>query len=339
MHKNEMTSRERVKAAVEFTGPDRIPHKHAYLPASFESFPGLIDLLKKFPSDFAGQDAQVPGGIQYKAGQWTDEWNCIWTSKRDGMLGQVTGHPLETLDDLKYYSWPDTGNTDMSGYADWLKTQKDRYIQLGSLNCFERMIALRGFENVMLDIAEGDPRLLEIRDRILKYNLDMIDRLVEFDIDAVGFADDWGSQISLLINPSAWRDVFLPVYKQMFERVRNTGKHVLFHSDGYTIEILPDIINAGASILWVDLTVNGLEEMGRKFGGKVCFQGLTDIQFTVRYCTVEDVEKHAKDLIRAFAVFNGGFISCSEIDPDQPWGNVVKILETFHKYSQYPISL
>lgn len=337
--KTTMTSRERVKAAIEFTGPDRLPHRHSFVPAVFETYPKLEELYKQYPSDFAGENGCNYESVYYKKGQFTDEWGCVWTAVRDGYLGQVTEHPLMDLSSLKDYTWPKADLIDISGYVDLAKNRGDRYLRLGWLTLYERMIDLRGFENLMVDIVSGEKEFFEIRDNVLKFNLDMIDRLLEFDPDGIMLADDWGSQISLMISPTAWRELYLPVYKKMFERIREAGKHVFFHTDGYTIDILPDLVDAGVNVFWVDLTVNGIDALRERLGGKVCFQGLTDIQFTLVNGTTTEVEKHGKDLIKAFGTFNGGFIACSELEPDQPWENIKTILETFHRYGKYPLQL
>jgi uroporphyrinogen decarboxylase len=341
--KKEMTGRERVVAAIEFNGPDRLPHKHSYLPAALKQFPDIVKLLREFPSDFAGEDnpEEYSNSISklFKAGQWVDEWSCTWTVLRDGFSGQVTSHPLEDLKMLRNYSWPEAEYIDISGEINIAKKRGDRYVLLGWLTLFERMINLRGFENLMTDIAEGEPELVKIRNNILKFNLDMIDRLLELDPDGIFLADDWGSQLSLMVNPSVWRQLFLPAYKKMFERIREAGKHVFFHTDGYTIDILPDLVKAGANVFWADLTVNPLNALRDRLGGKVCFLGLTDVQFIMKWGTLADVENHGKDLVKSLGTYNGGFIASSEIGPDQPWESIKTILETFYRYGRYPIRI
>jgi uroporphyrinogen decarboxylase len=329
-------SKERVKAAVDFKGPDRVPFRHAYLPAAFSKYPQLFDLLKQFPSDIAGEGNINLNSRLFKKGSWHDEWNCVWTVLADGFLGQVTGQPLLDLKNLKDYSFPEAEKIDISGEKRIIRNESDKYTIFGWLTLFEQMINLRSFENTMTDIITGETDFFKIRDEIVKFNLDMIDRYLELDPDCISFADDWGSQLSLLIDPAEWRELFLPCYKKMFSRVRERGKHVFFHTDGYTIEILPDLVEAGVNIFWADLTVNPLEELSSKLGGKVCFQGLTDVQFILNKGSVNDVIKHGKDLLKNLADFNGGFIACSEFAPDQPYENMKAIYKTFLDYGKYP---
>jgi len=68
-----MNSRERVIAAIEFKSPDRIPHRHAFLPAVFEKYQEVENLYKRFPSDFAGEEGLFQDSIAYRAGEWEDE--------------------------------------------------------------------------------------------------------------------------------------------------------------------------------------------------------------------------------------------------------------------------
>ena len=339
---SQMTSRERVIAAIEFSGPDRLPHRHCYLPAALLKYPQISRLYKKYPSDFAGEHAAELQNTDlprpYRIGEWEDEWHCGWTVMIDGLLGQVTRHPLADLSLIQAYEWPDPRKADIGADLALSAGRGARYTVLGGLTLFERMVDLRGFESLMLDIAEGRPELIEMRDRVLAFNLGMIDRLLDENPDCINLADDWGSQISLMISPDIWKELFLPAYRKMFSRIRDAGKHVFFHSDGYTIDILPDLVDAGANVLWVDLTVNPLERLRRELGGKVCFQGLTDVQFTLSTGTPEEVDSHARELVENLASFNGGFIACSELDPDQPFENIEAVLDAFYKYGTYPIN-
>jgi len=333
-----MTSKERMKAAVNFKGPDRVPHMHCALPASFNVFEGLPELYKKYPSDLVGDGNLGPDDPLYKKGEWLDQWNCLWTVLTDGMLGQVTVHPLAEDDALNKYSWPMAADDDISAEVQAARDESDKYSRVGWLTFFERMVDLRGFEKTMMDIVDETPVFLEMHKQIKKYNMDMLDRLCALDADCVAFADDWGSQLNLMISPVQWKKLFLPVYEEMFDKVRRSGKHVYFHTDGYTMPILPYLTDAGVNIFWADIgVVNPMEELIQKLGGKVCFQSLTDVQFLIHNETTEGIKRYAKNIIEGFGSYGGGIIACHEIDPDQPWENVVAMLDAFREYGTYPI--
>jgi uroporphyrinogen decarboxylase len=335
-----MIPRERVIAAIEFKGPDRVPHRFAWLPAVFEKYRDLPEILKGYKSDFVLDMDSIGQGVSnaYKKGQWTDEFGCVWTVAVDGYLGQVTKHPLARLEALKDYRWPDPNRVDLTACLKQAANKNGKYLPVGWLTTFERMVDLRGFDNIMIDIAAAAPELITLRDRIVEYNLGMIKRYLELDCDAVELADDWGTQIAMQVQPEVWKAIFLPAYQKMFEAVRSAGKHVFFHSDGVIREIIPDLIRAGVNVFWIDLTLNSLDYLHEHCGGKVCFQGLTDVQFVLREGTAEQAAQHGRDLIAALGDFNGGFIACSELAPDQPLENIISILDTFDK-AVYPLNV
>ncbi len=345
-----MTSRERVIAAVEFREPDKIPFAHSYLPSAFAEFPGLPELLERYPSDFrgdvnnvllrAGQSGEDDASCQsLKKGNYYDEWNCLWTVAIDGILGQVTGHPLADDESIRTYKWPSFSDLDLSADKAVVASAEDKYTRVGWITYYERMIDLRGFEELLCDIIMDTEIFREMGDRILEYNLGWIDRLLDLDPDCIAFADDWGSQTNLMLSPELWEKHFLPVYKIMFKKVHDKGKHVFFHTDGYTMPILQQLVDAGVDLFWADMTVNPVEELAEKLSGKVCFQGLTDVQFLTVDGTPDEVRDYCRKLMYLFGRHNGGFIGCHEVAPDQPWDNVVAIHEVFNTDNVYPLKI
>jgi len=94
-----MNSRERVKRAILFQGPDRIPRR----------------LPEPFGSDFlwvgAEPDPNWKPKIQTET-EWEDEFNCIWKklSTGDKTMGQVMAHPLTDYALLENFKFPDYKN-------------------------------------------------------------------------------------------------------------------------------------------------------------------------------------------------------------------------------------
>lgn len=341
-YKPTMTSRERVIAAIEFTGPDHVPQMCCALPSAYAVHKRLPELYSQYPSDFAGQDGAAPDTLprEYVVGQWIDEWHCKWTVLKPGQIGQVTVHPLADLDKISGFPWP------VPQEAPGLKDSRElaanrgtKYLLLGWMTLWERMIGLVGFENLLTELALGNPALLEIRDRIVEYNIGLTCELLKCDPDGIYFADDWGTQLAMMISPRLWRDLFLPAYRRQFEPIKAAGKHVFMHSDGVVLEILPDLVDAGVNVFWSDLQLNPLGELRRRLGGRVCFQTLTDVQFMARNGTPDQIRQHVRNLIAALGSFDGGVIGCHEVAPDQPWENVVAMIEALNADVSYPLHI
>jgi len=290
----------------------------------------LERIFREYPSDFGYGDipSTYPSQAYFLHGKkrYIDEWGCEWHMIKRGVLGQVKGHPLEDWDALKTYQFPEPP-----------KLERGYIIGSGG-NLFERMQWLRGFENLMVDLITKRKEVYTLRDKIVEYNLEVIKISLEYDVDGISFADDCGTQNGLMINPSLWREFFKPSYKRMFDEVHRAGKHVLFHSDGYIMDIIPDLIEIGVDVLWeTELRVNGIGALGEKFGGKICFAGNLDTQRILPFGNTEDVKKHVIHAIQALGSYDGGFIGIGEIHDDVPLRNVKAMFKAFKKYGRYPL--
>ena len=81
------------------------------------------------------------------------------------------------------------------------------------------------------------------------------------------------------------------------------------HSCGMVREILGDLEEIGCNV--VDLqqpTILGIEEVGRRHAGKLCFQSLCDIQHTLPMKGDEEIIEEAKLLMDCWGTDKGGFI-------------------------------
>lgn len=53
----------------------------------------------------------------------------------------------------------------------------------------------------------------------------------------------------------------------------------------------------------------GVENLSRRFGGKICFWSPVDIQKTMITGSLDDIRKYARNLVKMLGKFNGGFIA------------------------------
>jgi uroporphyrinogen decarboxylase len=194
---------------------------------------------------------------------------------------------------------------------------------------------LRGFDNLLLDPYLEETNFCKLRDRIVEYNLNIIDQWLQRNVHAIFFSDDWGSQRGLLINPEDWRRLYKPAYKKMFERVRDGGAHVWMHLCGNIVAILPDLIDLGLNVLNpVQPQAMDVHLLAREFGGKVCFNGGIDIQGTLINGKPADVKREVHELIELFGRFNGGYIAGTShsVMPETPLENIIAMYEALLEY-------
>lgn len=336
-----LTSRERVRRAIDFAGPDRVPLFHGVLPAAIlKHGQPLLDLLNEYQSDF-GQFFGMPEIAEldpaYQAGTHVDGWGVTWNNDCDGMLGIPVGHPLADWGNFETWALPP--QPDDQWFTDFQKNLQDSgheyYTLLGGLNLFERMQWLRGYENLMCDLALDAEEVYALRDRLVERELEYLCRAAKTDADGIHFGDDWGTQVSLITSPAIWRRFFKPAYARMFEVCRGAGKDVHFHSDGVTWEIMPDLVEIGVNVLNVQHTIMDLGRIASEFGGRAAFRSDLDRQHILPHGNRDEIRAHVQEVVEALGSCNGGLIGHGEIAPDIPLENIRTMLEAWREFGSY----
>ena len=97
---------------------------------------------------------------------------------------------------------------------------------------FERAWSLRGFEQLLMDMAVDPAYVAELLDRITEIQLVLIQRYIDLGVDGGYFGDDYGAQAGLLFSPATWRALIKPRLARLFAPFVERGLPVLMHSDG-----------------------------------------------------------------------------------------------------------
>ena len=170
---------------------------------------------------------------------------------------------------------------------------------------------IRGSENTLLDIALRPREFFELLHRVHEFYMEKLQLWACTEVDALWFMDDWGSQSSLLISPAAWREIFKPLYKDYIDIAHSHGKKAMMHSDGYTMEIMGDLVELGLDAVNSQLFCMDIEELGRRFKGKITFWGEMDRQYLLPNGSADEIVAAVKRVFKAM-YRNGGIIGQSE---------------------------
>jgi len=342
-----MTSRERLLAAVEFAGPDRCPiHHYAFPGAIWRHGQRLLDLADKYPDDFGNEAIKANTSPPPAEGEgvtdvveWRDGWGTVWRRLRGYTSGEVLRPAIPDWDAWRTYQFPPQPSDEhFQQFAAGVKERHPEEFVIGSGGgFFQHMQHLRGPANYLVDLAEDNDGVHELADRMVGYNLYSIERYVKAGADCIAFGDDWGSQDRLLIHPDHWRRFFKPRYRRMFAAAREAGVHVWFHTDGWILEIIDDLIEIGVTVLNPQHPCMGTKRVGEIAGGRVCIRTDIDRQWVIPYGTPEQVVEAVKEAIAAFGNFNGGVLLHGEVGPDVPFANIEALYSAFYEYGKYPL--
>ncbi len=256
----EMTSRQRVLAAINHKEPDRVPidlgstinssivyegylnlRKFLDLP---DKKPGLIDrmmrvvrveedLLNKLDTDLRGLFLGPHSDIkEISADVYIDEWG-VKREKRPGVYYyEQLGFPLSgdiTKKDILDYKFPDPDDKNITknlkSQVESIKTQGDKAIVITVPSCcIHKSQYLRGFSDWYLDCA-GNLEVFEtLLDAVFEVNYQVTKNVLKTignDVDIVMCSDDLGTQQNLQISPAFFRRVIKPRFKKYFEMIHS----------------------------------------------------------------------------------------------------------------------
>ena len=331
-----MNSRERVIKALRFDRPDRAPRHLWHLPGiALLRRDELETVQKKYPDDFTGAPVRYgasrrASGTPNVVGKYTDAWGCVWSVAEPGVIGEVKGPPLADWSALERYTPPYEllEEADLSAVNPFC-AETDKFVMESIGNPFERMQYLRGPEALYMDLAYGADEMLKLRDMVHAFNLQSLEMLCETDVDAISFADDWGSQNSLLISPNLWRELFKPLYADYCRIAHAAGKFAFMHSDGNITAIYPDLIEVGVDALNSQLFCMDIEELGRLYKGKLTFWGEIDRQRILPFGTADEVRAAVRRVRAALGDGNGGVIAQCEWGINVPRENIEAVFEAW----------
>lgn len=310
-----MNGYERIKANVNFTGPDRIGLRFDRIAKEGDVF--RIFVLPPASKRDPSKTYSVTKKVRALDGE-TDEWGCLWHSDDDtgSDMGQVVNIPIDDWDKMATYQWPDPkaeGRFDGLEEALAIAEEKGLYVQLNSPQCiFERMHFLRGFEDTLMDCMCEPEYIEEMAIKLADYQIGIIEeayRLGKGRIHCYDTTDDWGTQNNLMISPEIFREIFKPQYKRIFDKCHECGMDIRFHTDGKINAILEDFIELGIDILNIHQPrLVGIDEVSKVAQGKICFEAAIDIQSTLPTGDFDLIEQEAKELCEKWATPMGGLI-------------------------------
>jgi uroporphyrinogen-III decarboxylase len=241
--------------------------------------------------------------ITYVPGEeFYDKWGVLRrvvgykTPFGNGTYNELVGHPLADISKLPSYKIPDAENPGLyTGVDGLLRDYKDEYwiVGVAVTTMYETAWALRGFEQMFIDFVENPDIIDAIFGMTMNYHLSIARNLVKRGVDMIWIGDDVGSQNRMLISPQTWRRFFREKMAYFISSLReiNSGIKIAYHSDGYIIPIIPDLIEIGIDILNpVQPASMNPVEVRRISGDRLCLWGTIDEQNTLPFGSPEKIK-------------------------------------------------
>ncbi len=336
-----MNSIERVKAALHFGGPDRVPVYRAGLgdvlplvmlppkrwrPGHAEDEEGL------FP--YIGDEQFVRLGLwKWQKPAWAkapeyrkwmtlsrreiDEWGVTW--KRDGKIATI-GHPEKpALSDWESYGRylgrynPDP--TDADRYRLFVRIARifgrNRYRMgiLGDLGPFSEAANIRGFNNFLIDHRKNPEQLRKLLSHLTDFYLKAMDMWVACGARPHGFIlyDDLADQHRPFMSPALFAEFYEPVFRTLIDAAHSMGCEMHLHCCGKMDALIPIFIGWGLDALELDSPrMTGYADLAL-FRGRIMMWGCVNIQTIYPRGTAEECRREVWHMVRNLGTERGGF--------------------------------
>ena len=284
---------------------------------------------------FWGWPTEMPEKPEHYIDSFGVEWNRSGADKDIG----VVDHPqIEDLESSGYrFPVPDIGRLRRE-ITQSLAKKEDQFAIVGFGFCmFERSWTLMSMENVLMSMIACPEELEALYDKICDHYMPQLDAILEYDIDAVLFGDDWGQQQGLIMGPDHWRRFIKPRMARLYDRVKSAGKYVMQHSCGDCREIFPDLIEIGLDCYQTfQPEIYDIALMKRLYGSKLTFWGGISTQQCLPQMTPEQLKAEIIRVVTLLREDGGLIIAPTHSMPfDIPVENILAMIDVFQNQERY----
>lgn len=347
-----MTPRERVLAAVNRRKPDKIPKDAGHTPAVYEMF-----REKTGCDDWSGYFKIESRGVGLQPSRLNPDFRVYYDNLPDDAyfdefgVAHVPGQfyhffkywfamrNMTTVDELREYPWPDfDAEYRWEGVAE--ETQKlhaQGYFVSGWVgHIFEDSWHLTGMEKLFMDMQDNPAFAAFILDTIADKRAALARMRAETGADMITLGDDVGMQDRLMMSPATYRKWIKPRLARVIAAAREVRPDIpaWYHSDGNVSSIIPDLIEAGVTVLNpVQPECMDLVDIKRRYGDVLAFWGTIGTQTVMPFGTADDVRRTVREMIDLFGRDGGLVLSPTHVlEPEVPWENIVAFFDEVETY-------
>jgi hypothetical protein len=365
-----MNSRERVRAAIHFENPDKVPvfdllrgdiaplvltHSRNWKPGWNEGEEKLFPHVKGFYDWERPEWAK--NNPDFEGSKWRtipheeiDEWGCIWNMKGNDKDQGHPGRPsLLDWDDFETYFGKYTPDAaDKTRFEVAMKTKQnindDVYYLLiiPSQGPSHVVSEMRGFNTYLLDHKKNPKELQKALEIVAEFHVDCMKNAIKYGLnpDGIWIVDDLGEQKGPYFSPKTFRKLYESSYKYIIDEAHALGKEVHQHCCGKVDPLLPVLIDWGLDAIEFDSPrMNGYPNL-RPYRGKIMFWACVNIQSIYPLGTPEQIEREVWHMVRNLGTKNGGFgayIYDEYKALNMPRKNIKAFTKGLEKYGNYSI--
>jgi len=346
--------RDNVLRAVRFERPAYIPMVFHINEACWYRYPPdtLKELMASHPFLFPHFNGDILGRteldysvLEHPGEPYIDGWGCVWETSMEGIVGYVTKHPLADWSDFNEFEAPNPMIDSGKGPVDWKQIAMDivrarsaGHLTVGGLRhgyLFQTLADIRGYENLLFDMADNYPSLPHLIEIIEHFNMAIVQRYLDIGVEWMCYPEDLGMQTGPMISPAMFRKFIKPSYERLIKPARAAGSVIHVHSDGRVCDLLDDMIRGGVDVINLQDLVNVIDWIKDKLAGKVCIDLDIDRQHITASGTPKQVDALIREEVTKLGSKEGGLMMVYGLYPGVPLENVKALMDAMERYAGF----
>lgn len=346
-----MNERENMLRAARFLEPERIPVSFGISSGCWERYPrdALRELMAYHPllfPDFQKSDEKIePEHAPWRRAEapYTDSWGCVWETAENGITGAVVKRALADWASFPAYAPPSPKEHDGWGPINWddigkrvAAAREKGKLATGGLrhgHTFLTLAYLRGYEDLILDMADENPMLDDLIAMVEEFNLRLVRRHIEASVEWMGYPEDLGMQQGPMLSPTQFRRYIKPTYQRLVAPARDAGCVIHMHSDGDIRQLAEDLLEIGIDVINLQDLVNGIDWMEANLKNRACIDLDIDRQSVTRFGSPREIDKHIGEAVKKLGSCKGGLMLTYGLYPGTPLENIKAVMDAMEKHS------
>ena len=200
---------------------------------------------------------------------------------------------------------------------------------------FLRLQDIRGYENLLLDMVDGEPRLDRLIGMVEEFNHRYVLNWLDLDPDIMSYPEDLGMQVGPMISAELFRRHIEPVYRRLMKPARERGCIVHTHSDGDIRSLADDLIEGGVEVINLQDLVNGIDWIRDRFAGRTCIDLDIDRQLVTARGTPRQIDALIREEVAKLGSRRGGLMMVYGMYPGVPLANARALMDAMERYTGY----
>jgi len=199
--------------------------------------------------------------------------------------------------------------------------------------CISGLIEIFGWETLLCAAGINAKKFGDVTNRYCEWISQYFKALADSEAPVVMIHDDIVWTSGAFIHPDWYREFVFPNYKKMFAPVIESGKKILYTSDGTFTEFIDDIADCGVNGFVMEPTTD-MAYIAEKYGKTHAFVGNADTRILLSG-SKEDIENEVKRCMDIGKSCPGFFMAVgNHIPSNTPVENALIYQDAYLKYSK-----